>query len=81
MARRRHGPPVASWRLVCLGKAALIGTIGMSTLGQKQTCAVQLEMSALPPKADMCGATADVRYGPIADMSDAISARIFSSSK
>ena len=25
-------------------------------------------MSALPPKADMCGATRDVRYGPIADM-------------
>ena len=25
-------------------------------------------MSALPPKADMCGAPADVRYGPIADM-------------
>jgi hypothetical protein len=26
-------------------------------------------MSALPPKADMCGATGDVRYGPIADIS------------
>jgi hypothetical protein len=25
-------------------------------------------MSALPPKADMCGATTDVRYGPIADI-------------
>ena len=25
-------------------------------------------MSALPPKADMCGATKDVRYGPKADM-------------
>jgi hypothetical protein len=25
-------------------------------------------MSALPPKADMCGATSDVRYGPKADM-------------
>jgi hypothetical protein len=24
-------------------------------------------MSALPPKADMCGATSDVRFGPIAD--------------
>jgi hypothetical protein len=24
-------------------------------------------MSALPPKADMCGAARDVRYGPIAD--------------
>jgi hypothetical protein len=25
-------------------------------------------MSALPPKADMCGAVADVRFGPVADM-------------
>jgi len=25
-------------------------------------------MSALPPKADMCGATSDVRYGPKADI-------------
>jgi hypothetical protein len=25
-------------------------------------------MSALPPKADMCSATRDVRYGPIADI-------------
>ena len=28
----------------------------MSALGQKQTCAAQKVMSALPPKADMCGA-------------------------
>ena len=33
----------------------------MSALGQKQTFAVQKVMSALPPKADMCGATRDVR--------------------
>ena len=26
-------------------------------------------MSALPPRADMCGATRDVRFGPLADMS------------
>ena len=39
----------------------------MSALGQKQTCAVQLGMSALPPKADMCSALADVRLVPIAD--------------
>jgi hypothetical protein len=25
-------------------------------------------MSALPPKADMCGAARDVRFGPIADI-------------
>ena len=40
----------------------------MSALGQKQTCAVQKGMSALPPKADMCGAKRDVRFVPIADM-------------
>ena len=28
----------------------------MSALGQKQTYAAQKVMSALPPKADMCGA-------------------------
>jgi len=31
---------------------------------QKQTFAVQNRMSALPPKADMCSALGDVRYGP-----------------
>ena len=40
----------------------------MSALGQKQTFAVQKRMSALPPKADMCGATRDVRFVPIADI-------------
>ena len=40
----------------------------MSALGQKRTCAVQLGMSALPPKADMCSATRYVRFVPIADM-------------
>src|SRR5262245_45360984 len=29
----------------------------------------QKVMSALPPKADMCGATRDVRFGPKADIS------------
>ena len=38
----------------------------MSALGHKRTYAVQKGMSALPPKADMCGATRDVRFGPIA---------------
>ena len=36
----------------------------MSALGHKQTYAVQKRMSALPPKADMCGAKADVRFTP-----------------
>jgi hypothetical protein len=33
----------------------------MSAWGQKQTFAMQTGLSALPPKADMCGATRDVR--------------------
>jgi len=62
----------------------------MSALGQKQTCAVQNVMSALPPiatakadmpkwslsalppKADMCGALGHVCFGPIADIATAI---------
>ena len=34
---------------------------------KKQTFRSAIVMSALPPKTDMCGATRDVRYGPIAD--------------
>jgi hypothetical protein len=40
----------------------------MSALGQKQTFEPQKVMSALPPKADMCGALAHVCFGPIADI-------------
>ena len=40
----------------------------MSALGHKRTFAVQNGMSALPPKADMCSATRDVRFVPIADI-------------
>src|SRR5262249_32700828 len=40
----------------------------MSALGHKRTFATQKGMSALPPKADMCGAVAHVRFGPKADM-------------
>ena len=40
----------------------------MSALDHKRTFAVQKSMSALPPKADMCGATSDVRFVPIADV-------------
>ena|SRR6516165_8119288 len=36
--------------------------------GSKATCAPHKVMSALHPKADMCGATTDVRFGPIADI-------------
>ena len=37
----------------------------MSALGQ---CAAHKPMSALPPKADMCGAKRNVRFVPIADI-------------
>jgi hypothetical protein len=47
----------------------------MSALGQKHTFAPQKVMSALPPKADMCGAARDVRYGPKADMGNRKKAR------
>ena len=40
----------------------------MSALAQGRTYAVQKGMSALPPKADMCSATRDVRFGPKADI-------------
>ena len=40
----------------------------MSALGQKQTFAVQNVMSALPSIADICSATRDVRFVPIADI-------------
>ena len=44
----------------------------MSALGQKQTSALQNVMSALPPKADICSAQADVRLVPRADIRAAI---------
>ena len=37
---------------------------------------MQKAMSALPPKADMCGALADVRFVPIADIRAFGSARV-----
>jgi hypothetical protein len=40
--------------------AIIVALVAMSALGQKQTFATQKGMSALPPKADMCGATRDV---------------------
>src|SRR5262245_57463231 len=47
----------------------------MSALGQKQTYAVHQAMSALPPKADMCSAIPDVRFGPKADIAEQHGAR------
>src|SRR5215471_19888997 len=60
-----------------LDPSPTLRTRPMSALGQKQTCASQKAMSALPPiataKADsgrrnICGATRDVCFGPIADI-------------
>ena len=51
----------------------------MSALGQKQTYAVQNGMSALHPKADMCSATAHVRFGPIADITYSITSSAIAS--
>ena len=39
----------------------------MSAKDQKRTFAL---MSALPPKADMCGANRNVRFGPKADIAE-----------
>jgi hypothetical protein len=40
----------------------------MSALGHKRTFVPQKVMSALPPKADMCGANRHVCFGPKADI-------------
>ena len=40
---------------------------------QERTFAAQKDMCALPLKADMCSAQADVRFGPIADIGAASS--------
>ena len=48
--------------------STLCAAIAMSALGQKQTSRDVRRMSALPPKADMCSALADVRFVPIADI-------------
>ena len=44
----------------------------MSSLGHKRTYAAQKVMSALLPKADMCGALAHVCFVPIADIPTSI---------
>jgi hypothetical protein len=52
----------------------------MSAMGQKLPRDAAGCMSALPPKADMCSAPADVRYGPIADSCSAQIKQAFSPS-
>src|SRR5262249_37652725 len=67
-----HGRPRGSRLIIVTAKTGTLEEVvlrqWMSALGHKRTCAVQKGMSALPPKADMCGAARDVRYGPKADI-------------
>ena len=51
-----------------------------SALGHKRTFAPQYAMSALPPRADMCGALAHVRFVPIADIGYSITSSAVASS-
>jgi len=51
------------WQRIDFGKGRV-----MSALGQKRTFAVQKEMSAITPKADICSAQAHIRFVPIADI-------------
>ena len=62
----------SSYQLKVAFRKGLAERRPMSALGQKQTCAVQNGMSALPPKADMCSATRHVRFVPIADIATSI---------
>jgi len=43
----------------------------MFVVARKEAFRPPVAMSALPPKADMCGAARDVRYGPKADICSA----------
>src|SRR5262249_12847563 len=56
--------PCCSDSIVAFGR---IADDFFNSIGHKRTFRGATGMSALPPKADMCGALAHVRYGPIAD--------------
>src|SRR5262245_44726446 len=45
-----------------------LGHVRFTPNSDRESRHPQTVMSAVPPKADMCGAARDVRYGPIADM-------------
>jgi len=49
---------------ICAAK----GHVRFASNSDRESEIPQTVMSALPPKADMCGATTDVRFGPIADI-------------
>jgi len=48
----------------------------MSALGQERTCVVHQPMSALPPKADICGANRSVHFGPKAELINRLCLRL-----
>src|SRR5215510_15739348 len=64
-AKARH-PDKATTSINLLRVSRIVVTTPPS--GQKQTSSDLESMSALPPKADMCSATAHVCYGPEADI-------------
>jgi len=45
-----------------------IGHVRFAPNSDRESGFPRKAMSALPPKADMCGAARDVRFGPIADI-------------
>jgi hypothetical protein len=61
----------APWQDVRFGSLADIrsakGHVRFTPNSDRESEIPQKVMSALPPKADMCGALAYVRFGPIAD--------------
>src|SRR5262245_10512630 len=59
---------VPFYGILCAEADCFEAATSMSALGHKQTYAVQNAMSALPPKADMCGALGHVCFGPKADI-------------
>jgi hypothetical protein len=68
IGRRREG-----WSDYTLGQRAAPWRGGRNVrFGSKQTFRSAIVMSALPPIADMGGATRDVRFGPIADMTSGV---------
>jgi hypothetical protein len=54
-------------RKVRTGKVNEVPDFEMSALGHKRTFRSAIVMSALPPKADMCGALVHVRLVPCVD--------------
>ena len=81
LLRRLIASPEAQDKASYRFKSSSVREGPMSALGQKQTFAVQYAMSALPPIADMCGALADVRFVPIADIGRLYSITSFARSR